>query len=60
MGRDTELLEKGKIKGGYYIKARQIQQSKIAYAPPYVREIWDWLLMQANHTDVKYLSLIHI
>lgn len=44
----------GHIPGGYYIKARCIQQSAIASAPPYVREIWDWLLMEANHRDVKY------
>ena len=39
------------IKGGYYIKARLIQQSKIYHAPPYVREIWDWLLLNANHSN---------
>ena len=42
-----------KIVGGYYIKARKIQESKIARQPPYVREIWDWLLKEANHTDAK-------
>jgi len=40
-----------KIKGGYYIKARCIQNSAIAVMPPYVREIWDWLLREANHTE---------
>ena len=39
------------IKGGYYIKARCIQNSKIAIMPPYVREIWDWLLKEANHSE---------
>lgn len=39
------------IRGGYYIKARKIQESDIAFAPPHVREIWDWLLKEANHTD---------
>jgi len=39
------------IKGGYYIKARCIQDSDIASAPPHVREIWDWLLKEANHKD---------
>jgi len=39
------------IKGGYYIKARCIQDSAIAHAPPHVREIWDWLLKEANHAD---------
>lgn len=43
-----------KINGGYYIKARKIQESKIHRFPPYVREIWDWLLMNANHSDNKY------
>jgi len=42
------------IKGGYYIKARAIQESKIMRQPPYVREIWDYLIMSANHADVKY------
>lgn len=37
------------IKGGYYIKARKIQESKIAHFPPHVREIWDWLLKECNH-----------
>ncbi len=42
-----------KIDGGYYIKARCIQNSEIAIMPPYIREIWDWLLKEANHTDGK-------
>lgn len=41
------------IPGGYYIKARKIQESHIAHAAPYVREIWDWLLKEANHSDTK-------
>ena len=40
------------IKGGYYLKARIIQESEIATAPPHVREIWDWLLKEANHKNV--------
>lgn len=43
-----------KITGGYYIKARKIQESSIQRQPPYVREIWDWLLMNANHHDIRY------
>ena len=39
------------ISGGYYIKARCIQNAEIAIAPPHIREIWDWLLKEANHTD---------
>ena len=41
------------IKGGYYMKARCIQDSEISIMPPYVREIWDWLLKEANHSDKK-------
>jgi hypothetical protein len=39
------------IEGGYYMKARKIQDSKIATAPPHVREIWDWLIKEVNHKD---------
>lgn len=42
------------IVGGYYIKARCVKNSAIAHAPPYVREIWDYLLREANHADRKY------
>lgn len=45
-----------KIKGGFYIKARCIQESDIATAPPHVREIWDWFIMKANHKDHKNLK----
>jgi len=41
------------IKGGYYLKARCIQNSEIATMPPHIREIWDWLLKEANHTSNK-------
>jgi hypothetical protein len=46
------------IKGGYYIKARCIENSDIANAPPYVRDIWDYLLRNANHADNKYGGFI--
>lgn len=39
------------IPGGYYIKARKIMESDIMNKPPVVREMWDWLLMNANHTS---------
>lgn len=39
------------IKGGYYIKARCIQNSEISSAPPHVREIWDWLIKEANFQE---------
>lgn len=41
------------IQGGYYIKARKIQESEISHAPPQVREIWDWFLLRSNHSDFK-------
>ena len=47
-----------RIPGGYYIKAKKIQTSVIAHAPPHVREIWDWLLQQANFKDVRYNGFI--
>ena len=43
------------IEGGYYIKARTIQESNISLAPPHVREIWDWFLMKANHADFVHV-----
>ncbi len=39
-----------KIEGGYYIKARKLRNSDIAKKPPCYREIWDWLIEQANHS----------
>ena len=48
----------GKIKGGYYIKARCIQNSEISIMPPYIREIWDWLLKETNHTEKKLDGII--
>ena len=44
-------LVTSQIDGGYYIKARKIQTSEIMRAPPCVREVWDYLLMMANHSD---------
>lgn len=41
------------IEKGFYIKARKIQDSQIAHAPPHVREIWDWILRNANHKPCK-------
>ena len=38
------------------MKARCIQEAEIAKAPPHIREIWDWLLMQASHQDCKVLK----
>ena len=47
----ASMNEGDKIPGGYYLKARSIQSSTVSTFPPHVREIWDWLLMNANHTD---------
>jgi len=47
------IMKTAKIEGGYYIKARRIQESEIAHAPPHVREIWDWFIKEANHKDIK-------
>lgn len=41
------------IKGGYYIKAKCIQESDVARMPPCVREIWDYILLRANWKDGK-------
>lgn len=43
-----------KIPGGYYIKARKIKHSWISHQPPIVREIWDYLLREANHCEKQY------
>ncbi len=42
------------IPGGFYLKARCIQESWIAHAAPVVREIWDYLLREANHKPKKF------
>ncbi len=40
------------------MKARCIQNSDIATSPPYIREIWDWLLKEANHADNRWKKRI--
>jgi len=42
------------INGGYILQPRIIQESDISVAPPYVREIWSYLLREANCQDNKY------
>ena len=42
-----------KIKGGYYIKSRCIQESAISIMPPCTREVWDWLLKEASHEPIE-------
>lgn len=39
------------IRGGYYIKARKIEQSAVAHCNPCIREIWDFFLRRAAHKD---------
>lgn len=41
------------ILGGYYLKARCIQESWVAHASPATREIWDWLIKEAAYKDKK-------
>jgi hypothetical protein len=42
------------IKGGYILQPRIIQESDISVAPPSIREIWNYLLREANHKEIKY------
>jgi hypothetical protein len=37
------------ITGGYVLQPRIIKNSEIAHAPPHVREIWFYLIREANH-----------
>ena len=46
------------IKGGYYIKAKRIQNSKIMHSSPAVRETWDWLLLNAAYEDNKQSGFV--
>jgi hypothetical protein len=45
-----------RIVGGYILKARSIQRSKISKYSPCVREVWDWLLMNASYEDQKNIK----
>ena len=51
-------MDNERIIGGYYIKARQIQESTIMKRPPVVREVWDWILRECNHKEVKHRGRI--
>ncbi|MDF7799328.1 hypothetical protein P4C99_07620 [Pontiellaceae bacterium B1224] len=44
------------IRGGYYLKARCIDDSEVAHMPPHTREIWDYLLRKAFWQDGKRLK----
>lgn len=46
-------MTQAKIPGGYYIKSRKIQQSQVAHASPCVREMWDWILLNANYSETR-------
>ncbi len=43
-----------KVKKGYYIMARIIEESKISQCSPCTREIWHYLIRNANHSPQKY------
>lgn len=40
------------------MKARSIKDSWISQAAPVVREVWDYLLREANHADKKYAGVM--
>lgn len=42
------------IPGGFVLKPRSIKDSWIAHAAPVVREVWDWLIVNANYKAAKY------
>jgi len=42
------------IPGGYILKSRKIKDSPVHRMPPYVREIWDYCLREANHHNANY------
>jgi hypothetical protein len=44
------------IRGGYYLKARCIEQSDIAHAPPHAREVFDYFLRKALWRDGNKLQ----
>ncbi len=42
------------IRGGYILQPRCIKKSDISYAPPVVREVWAYLLREANSRKIEY------
>ena len=46
-----------KIKGGYILQPRAIDDAWIAKSPPHIREIWLYLLRKANHADCPKYKL---
>lgn len=55
---DFDLSMTDKINGGYYLKARRIQNSAIAHCAPVVREVWDWLIKECNFTEGQDRGII--
>ena len=49
-------MSQNRIKGGYCILARCIDESEIAAASPCTRELWNWLIRKANWSDGKKLK----
>jgi len=45
-----------KINGGYYLKAKCVQESWISKAPPHIREIWDLFIRKAFYQDGESLK----
>lgn len=43
-----------KIEGGYILQPRIIKENSVYKSPPYVREIWNYLLREANSKDANY------
>lgn len=41
------------IKGGFILQPRIIEESDINCSPPHIREIWYYLLRNANHREIK-------
>jgi len=42
-----------KIEGGYVLRPRSTKHSDLAHSPPVVREIFEWLVREANHDTNK-------
>jgi len=52
----TNQCKRDSIPGGYYLKPRCIKESDISSKPPHFREIWDYLIREANHaTTGKFM-----
>lgn len=51
--KETKSPRAKPISGGYILQPRCVKDSDIAHAPPHVREIWFWMLREANHADTN-------